>query len=65
MSRTSHARHEHEKADSPTLDAHEELEIMQANSFAHRHKKLIWTVIIGMVILFPLVFGALAVLNAF
>ncbi len=62
MSKTSHARHEHESNYNP--NAHAELEAMEADSFAHRHKTLIWVVIIGMVILLPIVFGVLAVLNA-
>ena len=63
MSKTSHARHEHEQTTNP--NAHAELEAMEANSFAHRHKTLIWVVIIGMFVMFPIVFGILAVLNAF
>ncbi len=63
MSRTSHARHEHEQTANP--NAHAELEAMEGNSFAHRHKALIWVVIIGMFVMFPIVFGILAVLNAF
>jgi hypothetical protein len=61
MSTRSHAKHEHKHQYDPVMD---ELEAMEADSFAKRHKTLIWVVIIGAFVMLPVVFGVLALLGA-
>lgn len=63
MSKTSHAKHEHKNHQQrdPVMD---ELVAMEDDTFAKRHKTLIWVVIIGMFVMLPIVFGALALLHA-
>lgn len=61
MSKTSHTRHENKE--HTQNDAMKELEAMEQNTFAHQHKTLIWLVIIGLFIMLPIVFGALALLR--
>ena len=62
MSKTSHAKHEQkEQQHDPVMD---ELEALEADSFAKRHKTLIWFVIIGAFVLLPVVFGVFALLGA-
>ncbi len=61
MSKTSHAKHEHKVHHDPVVD---ELVPMEDDTFAKRHKTLIWVIIIGLVVMLPIVFGALALLHA-
>ena len=63
MSKSSHAKHEHKThtTHDPVMD---ELVAMEGDTFAKRHKTLIWVVIIIAFVMLPIVFGALALLHA-